>query len=387
MDLSIYFSPLSLKKEQFADNTFGQKIDFYANHQSFPSLSNCKVALIGVEESRAGEKNAGAELGPNEVRQHLYKLFANHYSLKIVDLGNIKQGHELKDTYFAISQVVAELIKANIIPVILGGTNDIAYANYMAYEKLEQTVNLIAIDNGFDLGDVEDEIASKAYLNKIILHQPNFLFNYCNIGYQTYFVDAQQLDLMTKLFFDVHRLGEIRANMQEVEPIIRNADMVSFDMSAIRQSDAPGNAYVTPNGFYGEEACQIMRYAGLSDKVSSIGIYEFNPTLDNNGQTAHLIAQMLWYFFEGCSLRRNDYPDRSNREYLKYRVTLQNSTHEIVFYKSVKTNRWWMDIPFPTDQRLRYHRHHLVPCSYKDYQTACEDEIPDKWWRTYQKLS
>lgn len=387
MDLSIYFAPIPLEKVQFLDNTLGHKIDFFGSSNSFPSTANCKVAIIGVEESRAGESNVGAELGPNEVRKHLYKLYANHYSLSIVDLGNIKQGHELKDTYFAISQVVSQLIKANIVPVILGGTNDIAYANYLAYEKLEQTVNLIAIDNGFDLGDVEEEITSKAFLNKIILHQPNFLFNYCNIGYQTYFVDAQQLELMTKLFFDVHRLGEIRSNMQEVEPIIRNADMVSFDISAIRQSDAPGNANVTPNGFYGEEACQIMRYAGLSDKVSSLGIYEFNPTFDNNGQTAHLIAQMLWYFFEGCALRKNDYPDRTNREYLKYRVTLQNSTHEIVFYKSVKTNRWWMDIPFPSDHRLRYHRHHLVPCSYKDYQTACEDEIPDKWWRTYQKLS
>ena len=31
-----------------------------------------------------------------------------------------------------------------------------------------------------------------------------------------------------------------------------------------------------------------MRYAGMSDKISSAGFFEMNPALDRNGQTAHL---------------------------------------------------------------------------------------------------
>jgi formiminoglutamase len=161
---------------------------------------------------------------------------------------------------------------------------------------------------------------------------------------------------------------------------------MSFDISAIRQSDAPGNGNASPNGFYGEEACQITRYAGMSDKLSSFGIYEINPAFDNNKQTAHLAAQMIWYFVDGFYNRKKDYPIVDKAEYTKYRVSITNHEHEIVFYKSNKSDRWWMDVPYPLNHQIKFERHHMVPCSYSDYQTACSDEMPDRWWQTYQKL-
>ena len=101
------------------------------------------------------------------------------------------------------------------------------------------------------------ETTSASYLNKIFLHEPNYLFNYSNLGYQTYFTSQESLRVMEKLYFDVHRLGELSGQVAVTEPIIRNASMISFDIGAIRSSDAVGNANATPNGFYGEEACQI----------------------------------------------------------------------------------------------------------------------------------
>src|SRR5690606_1183267 len=127
---------------------------------------------------------------------------------------------------------------------------------------------------------------------KIFLHQPNYLFNFSNLGYQTYFVNQDSLRVMDKLFFDAQRLGEISGAIHLAEPAIRNANMISFDISSIRSSDAVANVNASPNGFYGEEACQITRYAGYNDKLSSIGFYEFNPAYDQNGQTAMLLAQM-----------------------------------------------------------------------------------------------
>src|SRR5690606_3752835 len=133
-------------------------------------------------------------------------------------------------------------------------------------------------------------------------------FNYSNIGYQTYFVNQESLRVMEKLFFDVHRVGEIAGDITKAEPVIRNANMLSFDISAIRSSDAFGNANAGPNGFFGGEACQLCRYAGMSDKLSSIGFYEFNPVYDQNGQTALLLAQMVWYFIDGFYHRKKDFP-------------------------------------------------------------------------------
>src|SRR5690606_14280478 len=137
---------------------------------------------------------------------------------------------------------------------------------------------------------------SDSYLNRIFLHQPNYLFNFSNIGYQTYFVSQDSLRVMDKLFFDTQRLGEISGAVYLAEPSIRNASMISFDIGSIRSADAMANMNATPNGFYGEEACQICRYDGYSDKLSSIGFYEFNPACDHNGQTAMLMAQMIWCF-------------------------------------------------------------------------------------------
>jgi len=172
-----------------------------------------------------------------------------------------------------------------------------------------------------------------------------------------------------------------------VEPVVRNADILSFDISAIRQSEAPGNKDASPNGFYGEQACQITRYAGMSDKLTSIGFYEINPELDINGQTAHSVAQMIWYFIDGYNHRKKEFPVGSRKTYLKYMVNIQDGKNEVVFYKSDKSERWWMDVPYPAHNKIKYERHLLVPCSYDDYKTACGNEVPNRWWQTFQKLS
>ncbi|PCH65752.1 MAG: arginase, partial [Bacteroidetes bacterium] len=321
------------------------------------------------------------------IRDKPYQLYQGRNKVKIADLGNIKRGNKVEDTYFALSSVIAQLVEAKIVPVIIGGGQDLTYANYCAYENLKQTINMVVIDSCFDIGVAGQDLDSKSYLSQIILHQPNFLFNYSNIGYQTYFVDENALELMKKLFFDVYRLGYVNKNIEEVEPIVRNADMLSFDISALRQSDAPGNKNSSPNGFYGEEACQITRYAGLSDKLTSIGFYEVNPLCDNNQQTTHLVAQMIWYFIDGYYSRYKDYPAGDTSQYTKYTVSIQDDKHEIIFHKSNKSDKWWMNVPYPTNKKIKYERHHLVPCSYSDYQMACKDDIPDRWWKAYRKLS
>jgi len=386
-----YFTPIEPAEfyphgEEEVHRRLGDLILAFSEPGSFPGLEEADLALIGVPEERHALNNEGCASGPDHIRKRLYALYPGSFNPRIIDLGNLKPGHSVKDTYFALTSNIAELLNANIIPVILGGSQDLTYANYQAYQNLGQIINIVSIDNMFDLGKSEGELNSQSWLSNIILHQPNYLFNFANIGYQTYFVDQEALKLMNNLFFDTYRLGIVRQDLEEVEPIVRNADLLSFDISSIRYSDAPGNNNATPNGFYGEEACQIIRYAGLSDKLTSIGFYEYNPRIDRNGQTAHLIAQMIWYFMEGFYSRPHDFPFRNEEDYVKYHVSISDHKEEITFYKSKKTDRWWMEIPLPAEQRMRYERHYMVPCSYKDYQQAGQDEIPDRWWMVYQKL-
>lgn len=391
MDISVFFDPLDLNefpvtRESSVPSRLGNIININAGTPDFPDYLQTDIALLGIPDDRNALNNEGCGLAPNAIRKYLYQLYPGPYPLRIIDLGNLKTGHSVTDTYFALSSVVAELIANNVLPVILGGSQDMTFANYQAYQSLGQIINIVSVDPLFDLGRSEEELTSRSFLSSIILHQPNYLFNFANIGYQTYFIDQDALKLMKNLYFDTYRVGIVRENLEEVEPIVRNADLLSFDISAIRNSDAPANANATPNGFYGEEACQIVRYAGLSDKLTSIGFYEVNPRFDPTGQTAHLVAQMIWYFIDGYYNRAHDFPFRNEEDYLKYRVNISEHKEEIVFYKSKKTDRWWMEIPLQPEQKIKYQRHYLVPCSYKDYQIACENDIPDRWWMVYQKL-
>jgi formiminoglutamase len=391
MEISEFLDPLAHVDFQFKGDSpthphLGDLIDIYMDSSHFPDYHNADIALIGINEDRNAINNQGCSQGPDVVRKFLYPLYPAGHEMKIVDLGNIRAGFHVTDTYFALTEVVMEMLQNNVLPVLIGGGNDLAFANYQAYQNLGQIVNIVAIDPMFDLGHSEEELNSRSYLSNIILQQPNYLFNFANIGYQSYFTDQDALRLLRNLMFDTYRLGIVRANLEEAEPVIRNADIMSVDISAVRYSDAPGNANATPNGFYGEEICQLMRYAGLSDKLSSIGFYETNPTLDPNGQTAHLVAQMIWYFIDGFYNRAHDFPFRNEDDYMKYMVSIHDHKEELTFFKSKKTDRWWMEIPLESDLRAKYQRHYLVPCSYQDYQLACSNEIPDRWWMVYQKL-
>lgn len=386
MDISIFFEPVNLGNILFAGNTIGEKINGYFEKGNFPELENTDLVIIGVNEDRKAVYNKGCAAAPDHVRKKLYALFRGDHAFRVTDLGNIQQGNTVEDTYFALNSAISFLAKKKIVTVIIGGSQDLTYANYCAYRDMEQMVNIVAVDCAFDIGEMDSPVDSRTYLSKIILHQPNYLFNYSNIGYQTYFVEQKGIGLLEKMFFDSYRLGDVKNDMEEVEPVVRNADILSFDISAIRHSDAPGNKNASPNGFFGDEACRIARYAGLSDKLTSFGIYEINPSCDVNGQTAYLAAQMIWYFINGFYNRKKDYPVGDKSSYTKYRVAIKEGKYEIVFYKSDKSGRWWMEVPYPTGKKSKYERHSMIPCSYNDYKIACNEDMPNRWWQAFQKL-
>ncbi len=393
MSLSDFFSPIDPEKfspqQGFLTSQLGLKVKFFTDR--FPELEkkSYDIAIFGVNDDRGSLNNNGCTLGADHFRIQFYSLNEGAFTSNIIDLGNIKAGKEISDTYFAVKTAVAELVKLNILPIIIGGGQDLTYPQYLAYENLEQKVDLVVVDSKFDLDeDTEDAVVttSNSYLSKIFLHQPNYLFNYSNIGYQTYFVSQESLKVMDKLYFDIHRLGDFLADISLAEPILRNANMISFDMGAIRSADAGANINAGPNGFYGDDACRITRYAGMNDKLTSIGFYEFNPAFDRNGQTALLLAQMVWYFIDGFYNRKQDFPLTPKSNYIIYRATLKDGSGEMTFVKSKRSDRWWLQVPYPSNGSGN-ERYHLVPCRYEDYNTAVAGEIPDLWWRTCQKLA
>ena len=355
----------------------GSKIVLHTKDQ-FPDVSKISIAIVGVLEDRRNIDIVN-EVNLTAVRKKLYSMFPGNWDASIADLGDILAGESIEDTYFALKKVTSALIKNKVIPIVLGGSQDLTYALYRAYDDLEQMVNMVSVDNRFDFGKEDEAVSSNSYLTKIIIDEPNNLFNYCNIGYQTYYNSQEEIDLIEKLFFDAYRLGEISNNIALAEPVFRDADLVSIDLNSVKSSDSGNTVSYEPNGFNGKEICSLARYAGISDKVSLFGIFNHNSTIHESA----MIAQIIWYFVEGYHYRSKEYPFGSRTNYLKYIVPLENE--ELIFYKSDKTDRWWIEIPFLSNGNNKLKRNTLLPCSYDEYLCACNQELPERWWKAQRK--
>lgn len=347
-----------------------------------PDLKGVKMAIVGVLESRNSVDYIGQDFQLLEIRKAFYKLFPGNWTHNIADLGDIQKGETVEDTYFALIQVLSNLIKDNIIPIIIGGSQDLTYANYRAYDKISSMINIVNVDKSFDLGDSSKPITNESYLGKIILEQPYNLFNYTALGFQTYFNSQEEIDLMEKLYFESFRLGSIIPNISVVEPVLRDADLVTLDINSVKSSEVSPKQKYSPNGFTGREICAISRYAGISNKVSSFGVYEYNPSMDDEA-TAMLVAQVLWYFIEGVNCRVKDDDFKDLNSYLKFTVLVESE--ELVFFKSKKTERWWIEIPFLEYSNTKSKQHPLLACTYGDYVSATSGIIPERWYKAYKK--
>lgn len=381
-DLSIYFQPV--EKQEAIENTLGSVLYSYSE-SNFPELNSKGIAFFYVPEYRNGNETYQSSFN-DSYRNHLYSMQkGQNWNFSLYDLGNLLPGSRIEDTYFALSQVCAELIMNSIIPVVLGGSQDLSYAVYKAYEELEQLVNILIVDNKCDLGSPDSELSASAYINKMLMHRPCHLFNLAVLGCQSPYLSIYDSEIMDKLFFDVIRLGEFKSDFKIAEPHIRNTDFISIDLQSLKASEFSGTEYSEPNGFDNAELCQIAKYAGMADKLSSFGIFNWYPAQVSTSNHKQL-AQLLWYFAEGYSQRCGDFPVGTKKNYTKFTVYLDDIDHELVFYKSDKSDRWWMEVPYPPKEGVNFERHHLVPCDKSHYSNALKNNIPNLWWKTYQKL-
>ena len=384
IELHSYFNPLNSGiysvKDRWETTQVGRLIDFHtADH--FPEVKFAEIAIFNVPEYE-GSKNKLASQDC-KIRASFYQLHQDEFP-RVVDLGTLQLMPTRKESFKIIQKVCEELFHNGIIPFIIGGGHDLSYAIYKTYASLGKFITLTVVDSKFDIGLEDDNLASCSHLGKMISHKPSHLFHYTNLGYQSYFVSSIAIDMLQAMNFDTIRLGELKVNFNEVEPIMRNTDFLSFDISAIQHGYAGANVYASPNGLNGEDACKIMRYAGVSDKVTAVGLFEYNQDLDVNNQTSYLLAQLIWYFVDGYKIRKNEL-NPNIKNCLKYSVTFDDGKNEITFYKSKASGRWWMRVPFSKEKESEL-QNYYVACSYHDYEIANQGEVPERWINTLKKF-
>jgi len=380
MEVFDFFEPVDLDHIKEADEI--EEAAWYHAIASYTDkaldLTNRKLVLIGIEGPN-GNKEASYQ-----IRKYLYRLGRPEYAEQVADLGDFKFNYQDKD-YEALGFVLSELMANNHTPIIMNGGQDITYAQYLAFSYLKDYVNLVTFDSRLDF-NMRDEkkINANNFLQKILMSEPAYLFGYANVGYQSHFTDQAILDFLENLYFDLHRLGDVRANMNDLEPLLRSSHFASWDLSVIRQSDAPGTMRPSPNGFYSEEACLLSRYSGIGSNMRTVGFYNIDTEKDRDGQTAHLCAQMIWYFVDGVMNQYPESPNENKEDFTKFITSIQNN-YSIVFYKSKRTDRWWMEVPI--NEKEFSGANHIMPCSYNDYLAATREEIPERWLQAVKKFT
>lgn len=374
-DLHSFFSAQhyieTIDQSTFEPLQWGAQIA-YPSEGNF-DCSEADIVLVGCGEVRGEQQDSRHYSStPDAIRAQFYTLYNWHPGISIYDAGNILQGATAEDTKAALRIVLQELHAAGKTVIILGGSHDLTLVQYEVFKRAEQIINAAVVDMLVDLDESEITTA-RSFLMDMLTGSPNFIGHYSHIGFQSYYVNPVVLETLDKIRFDFFRLGKVKEHIEDMEPVLRNSHLFSFDMNAVKYSDAPMNKKGSPNGFSGEETCLLTRFAGMSDALSSFGIYGFDERADKDNMTATLAAQMLWYFIDGFFLRKNEASLSDRNEFVEYHV--QFTGNDIMFLKSKRSNRWWMQLPDGM----------MEPCSYNDYLLASENEIPERWLRIQER--
>lgn len=357
---TLWLTPPDKPSADLAEHTFGKHLRSRARKVA--------VAIIGVDGEIA-----------QKTRDHLYATSWDFDKLAVRDLGNLR-----KTTPDFIIPLLRELHSGGITPVLIGGDDQVFVAQYLAFAEINRQVSLLHIDRTIPLSA---EKGGKNILDNAVYDKGRRRFHLTHLGAQQHLTNPALRDIFNSEAYEAVSLGQVKASLPALEPLLRDADLVGLNIRAINHNEAPARAGFHPSGLSLQEATQLAYYAGNSDKLSSYGLYGLDPSVGSATDfelTAAAYAQLIWYFLHGFSRRQGDFPV-SNKGLLEYVVDLQGY-NQLTFWRSPRSNRWWVQVPAGKQQGEE--RHRLVPCSYQDYLTASSEQtLPDRLIAAFRRFA
>lgn len=385
-DLKDYLDPVSIDKPASLfipeESQFSRNLMVNTENNPITSLRGFRIVIIGLPDGLTGPV-PGSDRAADTIRRALYPLARIPGKAKIADLGNMKAGMTFNDTLAGLTHILSCLAGYGPEVILLGGSTALLRAIDSHFRASETGYNLTVVDSVIDYSPGKKDEYSSNTLAPLFRSSESNMKHFVNIGYQTYLNDPQVITRLNRRQYDLIRLGEMRQAIHLTEPCFRDTGVVVFNMGAVRNADAPGTVRCSPNGLYAEEACQLARFAGLSDKLKIFCLFEINPLRDVTGQTAALAAQIIWLLLESTMQKQVENPGSGSipeGRFVRYHINAGNPEEEMIFIKSSYTDRWWMEIGSASGGK------HYVACSYEDYLRANNNDIPDRWIRAISRL-
>ena len=363
---SEYFNPVKTEIIDYInklDNSqLGNKLKINGrdNLNSFEALD---VVIFSINEYRFNSSIQKSFNANKDFRKKLYSLHYGNWDLNIYDFGDLENGNKISDTQFALEKILEFFSKNKILVLTIGGSQNLLYNVYSSQKQSLQKINLVSVDNKIDFSENDE-----SFLFKIIMDNNNKLENFSNIGYQKQLTSVPENKLIDKMYFESINLGKIKANINEAEPVLRDSNIVSFNINSVKSGDL-NNAHQYPNGLSSYELCSLSRFSGLSSKVNIVSFFEnWDLSIMNS-----LIAESAWYVIDGYSTRINENPLDNSNNFIYYHIELDN--YKFKFYRSKLSDRWWVE--FINDEVISIEKD-IISCTYNDYNNCKNSVIPER---------
>lgn len=301
------------------------------------------------------------------VRELLYGMSSVDLQVGVYDLGDLISGKTHEDTQYIVQEVLSALFEMNCRVVFLGGGSDLEYSFFSAVHTHRRNVRYVHFDAQLDF-DSDEVHHSGACLSHIFENESFSIREYVHAGYQRHWANPSSIAFLETVGFEAVKLSDIVYEPSRVEPMLRFADIVTLNSNVIESLDQPMNVFPQVNGLNRREICACMQNIGLGKKLLALGLFHFQ--MNGSWQNIQLLAQMLWYFWEGVAIQQSR-PPKSHVE--TYIVMVENEGY--TFQRETFSNEWY----FGSHKELS----DCIPCSYEEFHQAKKGRISPRLLKKY----
>jgi arginase family enzyme len=323
------------------------------------------IVLLFVSDYRGANGDAESQ-DFTGIRREFYKLSQLDFEIPIIDLGDLVSGKTPQDSHYILQEVLSACHQRGAIPVIIGGSNDFAFSLFSALNYHQKDINYTQISNVVSLKE-DEQIHESTFLSKILGSKDFSIKNYHHLGYQKHLNEMDSVKLIKEVQFDIIRLAEMMNSTEKTEPYFRKADLVTINCDAIETFAEALSMNPQVNGLNRREICAYMKEIGLSERLKSVGIFNYNIYSDS--QLNHqLLAQMIWYLIEGINIQKSHPKEKS---YETFFVLINDEKY--AFKRDVFSNLWY----FGEDEDID----NCIPCSRSDFDEAKKGFLSHRFTR------
>jgi formiminoglutamase len=216
--------------------------------------------------------------------------------------------NDLEASQQALGEVVASLLKNNIIPIVLGGGHEVSFGNYLGVAQAfppQKKLGIINFDSHFDMQPVAPThrgSATTTFYQVAMDHQAKQRsFNYNCVGIQYASNIAQSFEFAKSQGVRVIFAEELHQGMSEkcvdfIDRVVDESDIVyiSISLDVFSPAFAPGVSAIQPLGLNPWQIIPLLRQAAAAGKVVCYDLAEHAPRYDVDHRTAKLAASLIY---------------------------------------------------------------------------------------------